>query len=75
MISDWANAYDTWFTKPNHDLTPVIDVGVGKSLMALVILSVGFIESKVTVKPAKSAISAAKKNLLGLKITPFFPQR
>jgi len=29
------NAYDTWLTRPNHDLTSVKLRGVGKSDMAL----------------------------------------
>ena len=52
-----------------------MEVGVGKSLMAFVILSNGLIESKVTVNPAKSTTSAAKTNFEGLNITPLRPQR
>ena len=34
IVSAMLNAYDTWFTKPNQDLTSVRLCGVGKSEMA-----------------------------------------
>lgn len=64
----------TWFTIPNHDLIPLIDVGVGNSCIAFVIFNVGLRESRVTVNPAKSTVSLPKTNFSGLNIMPFRAQ-
>ena len=36
MVAAWEKVYATWFTRPNHDLTSVVEVGVGNSAIALV---------------------------------------
>ena len=47
-------AYDTWFTRPNHDLTSVRFFGVG---MALVYFLQGFTVVGVILNPANSTLS------------------
>ena len=72
----WAmlNAYDTWFTKPNQDLTSVWLCGVGQSAMALMYLLHGRTVSSVISNPANSTSSWAKQNFSGLRVIPCLPQ-
>ena len=67
------NAYDTWFTKPNQDLTSVRLCGVGKSEMALMYFVHGRTVSLVISKPANSTSSLAKLNFSGLRVIPCLP--
>ena len=71
MAAVMAKEYDTWFTRPNHALTSVRLVGVGKSLMAAVNLSAGQTSVGVTVNPANLPLFLAKRNLAELRVMPF----
>ena len=73
IVSAVLNAYryDTWFTKPNHDLTFVRFCGVGKSAMALMYFLHGHTVSLV---PAKSTSSLANMNFSGFRVIPCLPQ-
>ena len=62
-MSAMLNAYDTWFTKPNQDITSVRLSGVGKSAMALMYFLHGRTMSLVISKPANSNSSLANLNL------------
>ena len=74
IVSAMLNAYDTWFTKPNQDLTSVRLCGVGKSEMALMYFLHGRTVSLVISKPANSTLSLAKLNFSGLRVIPCLPQ-
>ena len=74
IMSAMLNAYDTWFTKPNHDLTSVRFCGVGKSAMALMYFLHGRTVSLVILKPANSTSSLANLNLSGFRVIPCPPQ-
>ena len=69
-----VKVYATWFTSPNHALMSVMLVGVGKSVMACMYLSAGLTSNGVTVKPAKSTLSSAKRNFRGFRVIPFTAQ-
>ena len=64
-----AKVYDSWFTKPNHDLTSVIHVGTGKYLIAVMIFLSCLHPSRVISKPAKLTSSCVNWNLSLLKTT------
>ena len=70
MISACENAYATWLTRPNHDLTSVMFFGVGNSAIADMIFLVGPYPLGEIVNPAKSAVSSANTNLSLLKTIP-----
>ena len=57
IASVMLNAYDTWFTKPNQDLTSVRLRGVGKLEMAMMYFLHGRTVSLVILKPAISTSS------------------
>ena len=67
ITSVMLNAYKTWFTKPNQDLTSVMFCGVGNSKMALMCFLHGLTESLVISKPANST-SFANLNFCGLRV-------
>ena len=67
------NAYETWFTKPNQDLTSVMFCRVGNSEMALIYFLHDLTESLVISKPANST-SFANLNFCGLRVIPCLPQ-
>ena len=68
IVSAMLNAYDTWFTKPNQDLTSVRLCGVGKSEMALMYFLHGRTVLVIS-KPANSTLSLANLNMI-----PCLPQ-
>ena len=74
IMSAMLNAYDTWFTKPNHDLTSVRFCGVGKSAMALMYFLHGRTMSLVISKPTNSTSSLANLNFSGFRVIPCLPQ-
>lgn len=74
IVGVMLKAYDTWFTRPNHDLASVRFFGVGKSWMALVYFLQGFTVVGVISNPANSTLSRAKRNFSGLSVTLFEPQ-
>ena len=74
IVSAILNAYDTWFTKPNQDLTSVRLCGVGKLEMALMYFLHGHTVSLVISKPANSTSSLANLNFSGLRVIPCLPQ-
>ena len=68
MAAVMAKEYET---RPNHALTSVMLVGVGKSLMAAVNLSAGRTSVGVMVNLANLTLSLAKRNLAGLRVMSF----
>ena len=50
-------AHDTWFTRPNHEQTPVMSLDVGKFLMASRSFGDGAIPVGVTVSSANVIVS------------------
>ena len=54
ITSFFAKKWATCSTSPQNDLAPVMLVGLGKSLMASSIFSLGFIPCSVTLNPRKS---------------------
>ena len=74
MRSALLKAYDTWFTRPNHERISVMLRGVGNSRMACKYLLQGRTVSMVMLKPAKSTSSWHNTNLSGYSVMPFLPQ-
>ena len=69
------NAYEPWFTKPNHTMAPEISLGGGKSAMGCRSLADGMTELDDTCSPAKVTVSLQNWSLEGLRTIPCLAQR
>ena len=67
MTSVLQKQFMTWFTRPYHDRTSEIVLGVGKSLMVAVYLAAGLIPSLVMRKPTNSISRLTNLNFGGVE--------
>ena len=74
ILSDAANAYETWFIRPNKLRMSVVFLGGGKFLMASMKDWQGPTVVGPIAKLAKSVSNLAKANFVGLPTTPLWPQ-
>ena len=77
-LSKWwkggMKLYATWLIRPNQLCTVLMLVGVGKFLMAVIYLSVGWIPLMVILNPANSTDWLANWHLSREKTIPFWLQ-